>query len=563
MKATEFFQEGPEIKNTFTSHRWLKAYLKNRIPPEYWPEIEADLTRLGENCAGMYLTLARQAEREKPVHVPYDPWGKRIDEIRVSSAWVELQNISAREGMIHIGYKRAQKEFSRLYQFAKLYLFHPSSAFFTCPLAMADGAARVLELNGGSDATLKEAFQHLTTNEPENFWTSGQWMTERSGGSDVSGTETVARVENGQIRLYGTKWFTSATTSQMALALARYEDSPPGSRGLSLFYVPTYLSGKFNNIQILRLKDKLGTWALPTAELQLQGSLAYPVGERDQGVKTVATMLNITRLYNSVCSVGQMARALDQLRDYSEKRKVFSRPLVDQVLHHLTFGREDMKSLAGFLLTMELVYLLGREECGVATAEEQDLLRLMTPICKLFTARVSLQTASEVVEGFGGAGYIEDTGVPVHLRDSQVFSIWEGATNVLSLDLIRVVQKTPALSSLKNNVRERIKNVKSRELQDTLKKVSARWNELERYLGQWAESAPEMQAANSRDVAFHLAWNYSVALLLSWADRETGANQKTLNLWLAEMESGIEVPRMRTPEECQNSRQAFTARLNI
>src|SRR5690606_20932539 len=109
---------------------------------------------------------------------------------------------------------------------------------------------------------------------------------------------------------------------------------------------------------------------------------------------------NITRLYNSVCSVGQMARALDQLRDYSEKRKVFSRPLVDQVLHHLTFGREDMKSLAGFLLTMELVYLLGREECGVATAEEQDLLRLMTPICKLFTARVSLQTASEVVEGF-------------------------------------------------------------------------------------------------------------------------------------------------------------------
>ena len=161
-----FLQDPPQLTNTYNGNQWLKAYLKHKLPKEHFAAVDADLTELGESCAGPYLALARIAETERPEHVPFDAWGKRIDEIRVSHAWQELQNISAREGLIAIGYKRQQAEFSRLYQFAKLYLFHPSSAFFTCPLAMADGAAKVLETYG-KEAIHKEALTHLTSSNPE------------------------------------------------------------------------------------------------------------------------------------------------------------------------------------------------------------------------------------------------------------------------------------------------------------------------------------------------------------------------------------------------------------
>jgi alkylation response protein AidB-like acyl-CoA dehydrogenase len=536
----EFFQEAPTLTNTFTTHRWLKAYLTYKLPEALRPAIFDDLTQLGSKCAGEYLELARQAEREKPFVVPFDPWGRRIDHLHVSRAWQDLQDISAREGMIAIGYHREHGEHSRLYQFAKLYLFHPSSAFFTCPLAMADGAAKVLETYGQTPRH-REAFVHLTSRDPARFWTSGQWMTERTGGSDVSATSTTVQLDGEQARLYGTKWFSSATTSQMALALARLPDSPAGSRGLTLFLVPTYSESAnsapkpLNHIKILRLKDKLGTWALPTAELSLEGSLAYQVGERDQGVKTVASMLNITRLYNSVCSVGQMTRALEQMKDYSRKRDVFGEKLDRQILHVTTFAAEELKLLAGFVLTMELVHLIGKQECGAAGPHDGDILRLMTPICKLFTARSAIQTASEVVEGFGGAGYIEDTGIPVHLRDSQVFPIWEGATNVLSLDMLRALQKNNALQALREDVAQRLKGIRTPEIGPLRDQLTMKLQALELRLTAWAKGSPEDQVASARDLAFYLAWLYSAVLIAGWADQEGAGNRKALQVWLAQL----------------------------
>ena len=512
----EFFQEGPKLTNTFHSHRWLKSYLRFKLPKDMQTEVSADLEKLGERCATDYMELAKTAEREKPVLVSFDTWGRRLDKIRVSRAWTDLQDISAREGMFHIGYKRAHGD-----QFLKLYLFHPSSAFFTCPLAMADGAAKVLETYGTTDRH-REAFRHLTSNDPKQFWTSGQWMTEKSGGSDVSGFSTQVRFDGDQARLYGTKWFSSATTSHMSLALARQPGSPDGSRGLTLYFVPMYLGGpdELNHIRFQRLKDKLGTWALPTAELELDGALAYPIGEKDHGVKTVATMLNVTRLYNSVCSVGQMTRALEQMRDYSGRRQVFGAPLTGQPLHFTTFAHDELKMMAGFLLTMELVHLLGKEECKTATAEDTDILRLMTPVCKLFTGRAAIQTASEVVEGFGGVGYIEDSGVPVHLRDSQVFPIWEGATNVLSLDLLRVLQKSGALNSLEVDILRRLQSVKRADLTGHRELALKAVRELGANMKAFANLSPELQQASSRELAFYLGRLYSFALLLAWSESE-------------------------------------------
>ncbi len=560
----DFYQDPPRLENTYHSNRWLKAYLRYKLPKDVYAQADPDLERLGVACTKEYLELARRAEREKPALIQFDPWGKRIDEIRVSTAWTELQNVSAREGMIAHGYKRVHGEYSRLYQFAKLYLFHPSSAFFTCPLAMADGAARVLEIHGSEDVH-RDAFKHLTSQKPEEFWTSGQWMTERTGGSDVSQTGTRVEFDGGKPRLYGTKWFSSATTSQMALALARCPNSPAGSRGLTLFFVKTYTQpSELNGIRVLRLKDKLGTWALPTAELSLEGAWATQVGAKDQGVKTVATMLNITRLYNSVCSIGQSTRALEMMRDYSSRRIVFGEKLDNQVLHFATFAEEEMKNLAGFLLTFELVHLLGKEECKTVSAGESEILRLMIPVCKLFTARSAIQIASEVIEGFGGAGYIEDTGLPVHLRDSQVFPIWEGATNVLSLDMIRVVQKTEALKALKEDILARLSSVRSSGLKVHVSGLQTALSELERGLQEWAGASPTAQQASSKSLAFHLGRLYAYVLLVAWADKESEANQKSMAPWLAHF-AGKYLGQWQpiSDEECVRTQKMWTEKLKV
>jgi putative acyl-CoA dehydrogenase len=509
---SEFYVDGPQpLANTYTTNPWLKRYLSWKAK-RHFAEFDKELVQLGERCREEYMNLAREAEAAPPVLLP-------SNEIQVSKAWLELQKIAAREGMIATGYERKYAEYSRVLQFAKLYLFHPSSAFFVCPLAMADGAARVLEVYGKNNPKLTAAFRHLTSRDEKEFWTSGQWMTEKTGGSDVSQTSTIIKIENGENRLYGTKWFSSATTSAMALALARLPDSPAGGKGLSLFYVETHKAdGRLNNIEVLRLKDKLGTKALPTAELELKGVPGSLVGEKDQGIKTVATMLNITRLYNSICSCGQMGRALDMLRDYSQKRKVFGQTLASQPLHQMTFVNEELLHLTGFVFTMTLVELLGKEEVGTASDAEKDVLRLLTPVCKLFTGKSAIHVASEVIEGFGGAGYIESSGVAVNLRDAQVFPIWEGATNVLSLDVLRVLQKGNAFESTLKDMATRLKSAaQNSKLQAQAATYSSHVHDLGSKVKALSELKPELIQANMRSLSMYLARLYSGILLVEWA----------------------------------------------
>ena len=218
--------------------------------------------------------------------------------------WTNLHGVAAEEGLVAIGYERNSEEFSRLHQFLKLMLFHPLSAYYTCPLAMTDGATRIVE-TCEIDSIKDEAFSHLTSRLPFDFWTAGQWMTEKIGGSDVSGSETIAEEENGTYRLQGLKWFTSAITANITMTLAKIR----GQENLSLFYVRIRNEeGRLNNIEVLRLKEKLGTRAMPTAELLLQGCEGQLIGEPGQGVKQIATVLNISRLYNAACATGAFLR---------------------------------------------------------------------------------------------------------------------------------------------------------------------------------------------------------------------------------------------------------------
>jgi len=149
-------------------------------------------------------------------------------------------------------------------------------------------------------------------------------------------------------------------------------------------------------------------------------------------------------------------------------------------------------------------------------------------VCKLFTARSAIQAASESIEGFGGAGYIEDTGLPVHLRDSQVFPIWEGATNVLSLDMMRVLQKGSGLSSLKADVMTRLKGIRSQELVHYRDQLLTRLQTFESQLDAFGGGSTETQLASSRDLAFFLARLYAFVLLLDWAEKGGGVKTQLI-----------------------------------
>jgi alkylation response protein AidB-like acyl-CoA dehydrogenase len=501
-----FIQSPPRLGNTFEADAPLGETLERLLPPEIFVELRPTWHALGWAAAGPLAALARAAESDPPRHVPYDAWGRRVDEVRCSPAWGELHREAARWGLTAVPYEGRFGPFARLHQFALLHLYAPSSAIYTCPLAMTDGAARTLVEHDGGELA-RRVVPHLTSRDPEQLWTSGQWMTERSGGSDVSGTQTVARPgPEGTFRLYGTKWFTSAVTSEVALTLARPEGAAEGSRGLSLFFVELRRpDGALDGLRVLRLKDKLGTRALPTAELELDGTPAVPVGGLGGGVKKIAPLLNLTRLHNSINACATMARLLHLLRDYAARRAAFGRALADHPLHRETLADLHVEYEAALALTLDCARLLGRQEAGEATVDERALLRLLTPLCKLSTAKQVVATASEALEGFGGAGYVEDTGLPVWLRDAQVLPIWEGTTNVLSLDVLRAAAREGALVAWFGATRRRLEALSRGPLSPLGDAVRRRVDETEAVLRATFEAGGEFTEAAARRLALRLA----------------------------------------------------------
>lgn len=454
-----FNQSPPTLGNQFNDDRVLRSYLRRVLPPEVLAEIEPSLKEMGHLAGGELYQMQLADRLNDPVLTQWDPWGNRIDQIEVSPLWRKAENLAAEHGVVAAAYEGKYGRFDRIYQFALAYLFHPSTDVYTCPLAMTDGAARTLLLSGNQEL-IDRAVPHLTSRDPAHFWTSGQWMTESTGGSDVGLSETIARLnEQEEWLLYGRKWFTSAATSQMTLTLARPEGNPPGGKGLALFYLETHeADGSLQNIEVLRLKDKLGTRKVPTAELMLTGTTAVPVMGLNNGVRHIVPMLHLTRTWNSVSAASFMRRGMALARSYAQQRVAFGAPLAQKPLHIDTLAWMQAETEAAFHLTFFLVELIGKDEAKVISEEEVHLLRLLTSLAKLTTGKQAVVVASEVLEAFGGAGYVEDTGLPVLLRDSQVLPIWEGTTNVLSLDALRALGRSgEPLQALANEVNRCVK----------------------------------------------------------------------------------------------------------
>lgn len=312
-----------------------------------------------------------------------------------------------------------------------------------CPMGMTDGATRckiprciicdallisirmnkVLELYG-TESMKSAVLSKLLSRDPTAAYLSGQWMTERPGGSDLSRTETHAtpteRISSDLGRPYildGFKWFSSAAEGHMAVALARTGAPSSGTRGLSLFLVPLriapYASPLSNGVLIHRLKNKVGTHGVPTAELELRGTRAWLIGPEGDGVKTIAAMLNVTRVHSAVHSVGSLQRCLALARAYAGVRAVQGgKALLKDVPLHVA-GLADVALLYRGLVHVVFgaVALLGKSECGTASSGEEARLRLLTPTIKAYAAQKASGGMEEAMGAMGGLGYMEETGI--------------------------------------------------------------------------------------------------------------------------------------------------------
>lgn len=519
-----FVQAAAELGNQYRDDRVLLSFLRRSLPAAVHETIAPELDELGAHAA-----LAWQRERERSAQEPllthWDAQGRRIDRIELTPTWIESREIAARLGLVAAGHEATHGEYGRIHQFALVYLHHVASAFFTCPLAMTDGAATCIQAAGNSEL-LARAWPRWLSRDPATFWISGQWMTETPGGSDVGNSETQARRDgDGQWRLYGRKWFTSAVQADTALALARTEDAVDGADALSLFYLePRDAQGRWQGVQINRLKPKLGTRELPSAETELLGVIGRPVAGIGRGVRAIAPMLNVTRSWNAVCAIATLRRALALARDYATRRRAFGRVLAEQPLHQATLADMQADFEAAFQLSFEVVSLLGRAQHGRASDDEHALLRLLTPLAKLWTGKLAVAMTSEAIECFGGAGYIEDGGLPQLLRDAQVLPIWEGTTNVLSLDVLRVLRQPAALAAWQSALAALLDAVESAELQAAVARVRERAAALPPLLQALAAEPVRLEAA-AREIALALARLFAAALLLrqgDWSLRHEG-----------------------------------------
>lgn len=462
----------------------FRALCRRKLSDDAYAWAEPQLAAMGERAALEVAPRAAIADRIPPRLVTHDERGNRVSRVEYHPAYRDMERIAYGSGMVAMKYTtHDHSESAPFVGFALGYLFAMAEMGLYCPLCMTDGVARVLTKHGTHEQVMRVVppltTHHLEASIPAPTgaaawpasaagragWTGGMFLTERAGGSDVGANETIARkAADGTWRLSGQKWFCSNVDAEAVLVTARPEGAPAGTRGLRTFLLLTHDNPGF---VIDRLKDKLGVRSMPTGEVTLIDAPAEEVG----GFAAMADMLNMSRLYNSIASVAVIGRAVHEARWYAERRQVFGRPILEFPLALETLADLEAEHVAAMLLAFEAVDALRRADAG--DAEAAQLLRLLTPIAKAVTGKLAVPCVSEAMEMLGGNGYIEDWVMPRLLRDAQVLPIWEGTTNVLMLDALRVINKDASHELLLARIRPRFPQLAA-ELEDTLPQLDER-----------------------------------------------------------------------------------------
>lgn len=390
-------------------------------------------------------TLAEQANRHGPELKSFDARGRRIDVVEFHPAWHHWLSLARAHGLHAAPF--ADTRPGRWVDWAAHFYLHAQvEAGSLCPTAMTLGSIPLLQREPALWEPLGERLlspEHDPADQPAStkraVWV-GMGMTEKQGGSDVRSNQTTATPlgaggRGGEYRLRGHKWFFSAPMCDAHLVVAR---TP--ADGLACFHVPRWLpDGRHNPVQVQRLKHKVGNRSNSSSEVEFQDAWGVMIGEPGRGIPTIIEMAATTRLTCVISSAGFIRQALVQALAYTRQRHAFGRALAEQPLMRAVLADMALESEAALALAMRLAQAFEDED----DATQQSWRRIMTPAAKFWVCKRAVELTGEAMEVFGGNGYVDD-GIMARLyREAPVNSIWEGSGNVMCLDVMRAIARTP------------------------------------------------------------------------------------------------------------------------
>lgn len=384
-----------------------------------------------------------------PVLQTHDRFGHRVDEVQYHPAWHALMTKAVEAGLGAAPWVSTDGA-AHTIRAASFMTWSQGEAGHGCPMSMTYAAVPALRVDPAIAANWVPGLASSTydfglraPNEKAGL-VAGMWMTEKQGGSDVRSNTTTAEPipgADGAYVLHGHKWFCSAPMSDVFLVLA-YTDG-----GLTCFVVPRVLpDGTRNVVRIQRLKDKLGNRSNASAEIEFSGTWAQRLGDEGRGVRTIVEMVSATRLDCVLGSTALMRKALSEATWYASHREAFGKNLIDQPLMRQVLADLAIEVEAATWLSMRLAAATDHSVGALPTKDapqEAALRRIALPMSKYFVCKRAPYVVFEAMECLGGAGYVEESGLPRLFREAPVNSIWEGSGNVNALDLLRALAKSP------------------------------------------------------------------------------------------------------------------------
>ena len=425
--------KGIEASDFFEQDRGLQTLLGDLLPAEERQPVFASLHECGRLVAGRWNELAREASRKDnlPRILKFDRAGNRTERVDFGEHTRQLRREAAQFGVLN-GTRNELHKFALVY-----FTAHNGEGSLNCGLSCTDGLVRAVEARGSK--LLRETYLPLilSVNTP---LAGAQFVTEQDGGSDVGAIACEATPNpDGTWSITGEKWFCS-NPDEYFLVAARPAGSRSGTPGVAVFLVPrVLLDGQVNRISFRRLKDKLGTQSLPTAEIDFQGATGYAIGDTSEGFKTLMNyVIDTSRIHNAANACGFLHRAFLEARNYSRQRDAFGRAIISYPLIQETLLGLLEKLWRRRLLTFRLVAMVDRMGLVPEDASQAMWQRFLVNLAKYRTAVDLTNSVREAILVFGGNGIVEDfTVLPRLLRDSMIIETWEGAHNTLCLQIVR------------------------------------------------------------------------------------------------------------------------------
>ena len=448
--------------NFFECDAELQSLLDLYLDPDLYQHLRPHLSRLGGLAAGVLDEAAYLANRHPPVLETRDRLGRDRQSITYHPAYRRLEAAAFGEFGLHAMTNRGgvlgwPEKFPAVAKHAFTLLFNQAEFGLGCPINVTDSAAHLIDKF--ADDELKARFlPRLLSQDLSELWQGAQFITEQFGGSDVGQIESRAVRDGDAYRIFGDKWFCSNADADVMLMLARPEGASDGTRGLGLFVVPREIEpGQHNAYRILKLKDKLGTRSMASGEIRFEGAIGYPLGALDQGFKQMADMINLSRLSNGVKSAALMRRAMHDARSVALHRRVFGKRLIDIPLAQRNLLKIQLLTEQALSMSLFTADALDR---SAQTNQDSAVFRIATPVLKFRATRDARKVTGDAMEMRGGCGYIEEWITPRLVRDAHLGSIWEGAGNIVGLDVVeRAIARSGADEALQARLQDLLEPV--------------------------------------------------------------------------------------------------------